>query len=107
MSQEAPQANPAELSGLTPDQQQRAAEFVQDIIHKEAHMRQVPSGNTVISAWEGDMRRGTRQLRLKAAHRAANRHYRQHKGEYQEQAFKEATEAGYDITWEYGEKVPK
>jgi hypothetical protein len=101
------QPNPAELGGLAPDQQQLAVELRQDVFDKERHMLQTPSGNTVTTVWEGDIRHGVRHLGLKSAERAAKRHYKQNEGAYQEQALKEATDAGVDVTWEYGGKVPK
>ena len=111
MSQETPQSvpqpNPTELGGLTPDQQQKAVELRQDVLDKERHMHQTPSGDTVTKLWEGDIRHGARHLRLKSAELATKRHYKHHEGVYQEQALKEATDAGVDVTWEHGGKVPK
>lgn len=111
MNQEAPQStpqlHPTELGGLAPDQQQRAVELRQDVFDKERHMHETPSGNTASQLWEGDIRHGVRRLGLKSAERAAKRHYKHNEGAYQEQTLKDATDAGVDVTWEHGGKVPK
>jgi hypothetical protein len=118
MRQEIPRPDnrpdPAELVGLTPEQQERAVELTrsvadrtdqlhrtQDTAYNSTHIGML-SGNTVSgpsvsSMMSGDIAIGFRKAQLKSAEFSAKRHYKKHEAEYQVQAFKDATEAGVDI----------
>lgn len=110
------QPNPAEVAGLTPDQQQAAAELNQNVQERASQLSHtranvydygsshtgmlsgdIVSGPSVISAWSGDIATGFRNQQLKSAERAAKRHYKKHETGYQTQALKEAADAGVEI----------
>ena len=105
---------PAELVGLTPDQQERAAELTQRVADRTDQLRHTRntaygsthtgmlSGNTVsgpsvMSVWTGDIATGIKEAQLKFAKFAAKRHYKKHQAEYQVQAYKDATAAGVEV----------
>ncbi len=110
------QHNPADVVGLTPDQEQKAAELYQSVherasqlSHTQANVEDygsshtgilsgdIVSGPSVISAWSGDIATGFRNQQLKSAERAAKRHFKKHEVGYQTQALKEAADAGVKI----------
>lgn len=118
MSQEithpAQEPNPAELVGLSPEQQERAVELRQNVAGRTDQLRHTQntaygsthtsmlSGNTVsgpsvMSVWTGDIATGIKEAQLKSAKFAAKRHYRKHQAEYQVQAYKDATAAGVEV----------
>lgn len=109
------QANQAENDGLTAEQHQEAVELRERISERDGQLHQARvgtsgsshpgllSGNSVpgpsvISAWTGDIKTGVRSLQLGSAERAAERHYKKNMAGYQQQAAKEASEAGAEVT---------
>jgi predicted urease superfamily metal-dependent hydrolase len=103
------EANPAELDGLNPRQQQVATELWQRIGRKVAVLNEAvehakryatPSELHKPNSINEDLNSLGHVIKKRGvtrAQKAARKHYRQHEGAYQEQAYKEATEAGKDI----------
>ncbi len=124
MSQETLQSNPVQEAGLSPEQAQTAVDLRQNIGEKAAALAGLEhdmtnrsttgfmtgdrvSGPSVTQSIEDDVNHVVKQHQVNKAQRAAKKHFKQNEGAYQEQAVKEATEAGVELNgWEQ-EQNPK